>query len=549
MSGYKHDGAVDFVDLFCGAGGSSLGLTAAGFSLRLAANHWRRAIETHAANFSDAEHWCEDINKVDMRRLPPARVLWASPICWEVSPSGGNAAPKLPPRGQDGLFDDDAEPVAADGMDRTRATCYDVIRATEVWRYDVVLIENVVELAWRWPLFWWWLDGMEKLGYRRHIVCINSAHAGGPTNPYAPQWRDRMYIVFCRDGIPTPDLEPRPLAYCFDCGEDVHARQTWKEHLDWGRARIGKYRDQYVYTCPNTTRRHEGARPGEVEPYVLPAAAAIDWTDLGPRIADRPRTPRKPEGLRPSTMARIRQGLAMVTGQPVVVQVNHSGPSGRPYPAGGAPLATRTVRGGDAFAVPPMLVPVGGTWNTMPTSVQVPMRTRTANPKGMEAIVSPACPSSPNVSPFVVEARGGGSTARPVAHPLGTITAGGNHHFLTTPPGTPADTGSPGEWGLVVPYRRGKAKTTGEPLHTVATHDSAGLLRSTVDMQAADLQAVDVQECRYRMLKAREHLRAQRFADDYIVKGKAAEQTMQAGNAVSANVAQWIGERVLAALT
>lgn len=521
MSAYRYDGKVDFVDLFCGAGGSSIGLTAAGFELKLAANHWERAIETHQANFRDAEHWCEDINKVDMRRLPPARVLWASPICWEVSPSGGNAAPKLPPRGQDGLFDDD-EPVPTEGMDRTRATCYDVIRAAEVWRYDAVLIENVVELAWRWPLFWWWLDGMEKLGYRRHIVCINSAHAGGPTNPHAPQWRDRMYIVFLRDGTPTPDLEPLPLAHCFDCGEDVQARQTWKEHLDWGRARIGKYRDQYVYTCPNTTRRHES---GVVEPYVLPAAAAIDWTDLGARIADRPRTVRKPEGLRPSTMKRIREGLAMVTGQPVVVQVNHSGPSGRPYPASGAPLATRTVRGGDAFAVPPMLVPVGGTWNDTATSVEVPMRTRTANPKGMEAVVTP----------FVVETRGGGSSARPVAHPLGTITAGGNHHFLTTPP----DTITSGEWGLVVPYRRGKAKTTAEPLHTVATKDSAGLLKP----------AVDVQECRYRMLKAREHLRAQRFGDDYIVLGKAAEQTMQAGNAVSANVAQWIGERVMAVLS
>ena len=39
------------------------------------------------------------------------------------------------------------------------------------------------------------------------------------------------------------------------------------------------------------------------------------------------------------------------------------------------------------------------------------------------------------------------------------------------------------------------------------------------------------------MLKAREHLRAQRFPDTYTVTGNAAEQTMQAGNAVSANVA------------
>jgi DNA (cytosine-5)-methyltransferase 1 len=46
------------------------------------------------------------------------------------------------------------------------------------------------------------------------------------------------------------------------------------------------------------------------------------------------------------------------------------------------------------------------------------------------------------------------------------------------------------------------------------------------------------------MLKPREHLRAQRFPDTYVVHGNKGEQTMQAGNAVSANVAQWIGQQV-----
>ena len=46
------------------------------------------------------------------------------------------------------------------------------------------------------------------------------------------------------------------------------------------------------------------------------------------------------------------------------------------------------------------------------------------------------------------------------------------------------------------------------------------------------------------MLKPREHLNAQRFPDHYDVKGNQGEQTMQAGNAVSANVPQWLGKRV-----
>src|SRR6266487_1974443 len=69
---------VTFTDIFCGAGGSSIGLAEAGFELRLAANHWARAIETHSANFTAAEHLCADVNNYDMRRLPRTHVLWAS---------------------------------------------------------------------------------------------------------------------------------------------------------------------------------------------------------------------------------------------------------------------------------------------------------------------------------------------------------------------------------------------------------------------------------------------------------------------------------------
>jgi DNA (cytosine-5)-methyltransferase 1 len=50
------------------------------------------------------------------------------------------------------------------------------------------------------------------------------------------------------------------------------------------------------------------------------------------------------------------------------------------------------------------------------------------------------------------------------------------------------------------------------------------------------------------MLSPREHLRAQRFTDDYIVKGNVGEQTAQAGNAVPCNVAQWIASKLLEVL-
>ncbi|GLZ09609.1 DNA cytosine methyltransferase [Actinomadura sp. NBRC 104412] len=511
--------SLTFVDLFCGAGGSSLGLTEAGLSLQLAANHWDRAIATHAANFPDADHLCADLDRYDMRRLPPARVLWASPICREGSPAGGTAKARGTLRpGEMWLMDDGEreEYLAAlnKGWERTRATAYDVLRAAEIWGYDAILIENVIEFARDWPLFNWWLEAFTRLGYAHRIVCVNSAHIWGPYNPPAPQWRDRLYIVFLRADATMPDLEPRPPAWCPTCGQDVAARQTWKTHTPGGKARLGKYRQQYTYTCPNTSRRHQS---WTVEPYILPAAAAINWDDLGTRIGDR-KSP-----LAAETMRRIRNGARAARNRPVMLQINHAGHDGRAYPAHAAPLTARAVRGGDGFATPPLLVPAGGTWNHTPTTAAEPMRTRTANPKGMEALACPPHQSGPHsAEPYVVEMRGGGSTSRPVSHPLATLTAGGNHH------------------GLVVPYRTGnRVTTTAEPLHTVATIDSAALVQGA---------APPIADWTFRMLRAREHLRAQRFPDTYTVTGTAGEQTMQAGNAVSANVAHWLGTKLMEAL-
>ncbi|MBV1851902.1 DNA cytosine methyltransferase [Catellatospora tritici] len=496
--------SLTFTDIFCGAGGSSIGLTGAGFDLKLAANHWPTAIDTHAANFPHAEHLCADVNNYDMRALPTTDVLWASPICTEASPAGGSS-PKRPkqakrrPRGQLDLFEQGGH-VAQAGFERTRATFHDVIRATEVHRYAAVLVENVPEVAWKWELFEWWCSGMRLLGYQQQTVSVSSAHVGGDGNPHAPQWRDRLYLVFTRTGIPAPDVAPRPLAWCEPCGADVHAVQVWKNTPKVRQfGRLGAYRDQYVYVCPNTA-----CGQARVEPYVMPARAAIDWTDIGERIGD------KAKPLAPATMDRIRHGLDRFADRQTLITVNHGDSHSRAVPLDGGPLPTRTLKIGEGFTTPPMLVPAGGSWNTEPYQVGGPMRTRTA--RESEALVT--------AEPFVAVLRNHG-TAHSVARPFQTMAAGGGHH------------------ALVIPYRKGNQPTcTDSPLHTMATHDSGALVRP----------AVAVEDCYFRMLKPREQLRAQRFPDTYQVRGNVSEQTMQAGNAVSANVAQWLGTRVMAAL-
>lgn len=545
--------SLTFTDVFCGAGGSSIGLAEAGLELRLAANHWARAIETHSANFRDAEHLCADVSNYDMRRLPRTDILWASPICTENSPAGGR---RRRPKGQLDMLEELGH-VAKEGMERTRATFHDVIRAAEVHRYRAVIVENVTEAA-DWELFDWWLNGMRLLGYQHQFVSVSSAHIGDEQNQHAPQWRDRLYIVFTGKGIPLPDVAPRPLAWCAVCEKAVTAFQAWKRP---GSRQIGKYGRQYIYACPNTACGHAPA-----EPFVLPAAAAIDWTDVGVRIGDRTRP------LAANTLRRIKAGLVMF-GQPVTVAVGGNTwerpGSGyvRAWPAGETPLNARVGTPGEALATPQpfltllrsgrirnlavngeplativtegsnhgLVLPVGGPNHDQPgTGTGEPMRTRLL--RDTDALVLG--------EPFITTLRGG-MDASPVHDPAPAAMAR-SHDALTVPPFLLKNKG-----GYCTDDQN--VSSAWEPVSSVTTRDGHALVvpfrgrRSRPaggDPAAVAADDPDVMECRLRMLKPREHLRAQRFPDAYVVTGNQSEQTMQAGNAVSANVAHWLGRAV-----
>ena len=71
---------ITVTDLFCGAGGSSLGAEAVpGVQLVMAANHWSKAIDVHQQHFPHARHDCADLTQTDPRRYPRSTILIASP--------------------------------------------------------------------------------------------------------------------------------------------------------------------------------------------------------------------------------------------------------------------------------------------------------------------------------------------------------------------------------------------------------------------------------------------------------------------------------------
>ncbi|CAM5315075.1 DNA cytosine methyltransferase [Streptomyces abikoensis] len=268
------------IHLFAGGCGDLAGFKEAGFQPLLGANHAPPAIATLRANFPGVRGVLENIHTLDMRRLPRARVLVGSPICKEASPSGGRAAPKAQLT-LDEADEENKENLPAD-WSLTRATAWDLLRATEAAidagrPFDVVAGENVPGFGLSWLLFDTWLDGFYRLGYIPHLTSVDAAHIDAGDEGRAPQHRHRMLFVFVRKGLPAPDLRPRPLSACPNCGP-VRGVQRWEKGT---RRKIGIYGTSYKYVCPNRRCGHL-----EAVPITRPIGDCIDFSLPTRRVGD-----------------------------------------------------------------------------------------------------------------------------------------------------------------------------------------------------------------------------------------------------------------------
>lgn len=280
---------ITITDMFCGAGGSTTGAVRAGADVRLAMNHWKRAIETHNTNHPNTDHALADISQADPRYYPRTNILIASPECTNHSLAKGKQRKQ---QNQLDLWGNRWATKSDPAEERSRCTMWDPLRFAECHKYELVILENVVD-ARLWVMWDAWLHAWQNLGYDHEIVYLNSMFAH-PT----PQSRDRMYFVAWKCGNRKPDLAIHPAAYCAKCEHDIQAVQSWKNPLK----KFGKYRQQYVYLCPE--------HACEVTPYYYAAASAIDWTRPVQRIGDR----EKP--LKEKTMERIAYGLEKFAGHP-----------------------------------------------------------------------------------------------------------------------------------------------------------------------------------------------------------------------------------------
>lgn len=207
-------------DLFAGAGGSTLGSEAAGVATALAINHWEPAVRTLEAN-----HPGTVIEQADLRVTSPERyfktdLLLASPSCLGHSKARkANARPADPAQWRPDVKGE-----------RARATMWDVLEWVDVYAYDAIVLENVVE--WRsnsgMRAFLAALSNLAETsgGYDYRFVYANSRFHG------VPQSRDRLFLVAWKRAFGrAPDLDFGPEVTCATCGP-VSATQAFKSDFE-----------------------------------------------------------------------------------------------------------------------------------------------------------------------------------------------------------------------------------------------------------------------------------------------------------------------------
>lgn len=336
------------------------------------------------------------------------------------------------------------ETLPDEATERSRALMWDVPRYLETMalRGEPVLagvVENVTDVR-AWDRWREWVRAIEAQGYKTRLIALNSMHARPLVTLLAPQSRDRLYLAYWLKSLgrdPDWDKWLRPAAVCPSCGDVVQAVQWWKRPGN----DMGRYKAQYLYRCPKVSCRGQ-----LVEPGALPAAAAIDWSNLGTRIGDRDRP------LSPKTIARIRAGFERYA-RPITLEAAGNTferrPGVRTWPVD-QPLTTQTASETKGLAIPPVVVPAGGTWRDEGTSACEPMPARTCRENDGIA-----------VPPFVVVNRDGERTSE-VADPLSTVTTVATQHSLVTPP-------------FLTPLRSGRPRTIEagrEPMATVVADGS-----------------------------------------------------------------------------
>lgn len=181
------------IDLFAGAGGSSLGARQAGCEIVYAANHCVDAIALHSKNHPSTLHVCQDLQQADFYTVPDADILIASPSC--KAHSNANTGGGRHKGGRARCRNADAD----------RNTAWAVPTCLEATGIELAIVENVTKFL-RWKGYRHWKGYIQDLGYALHEHVIDCARLG------VPQHRERVFITIAKGRTPIKlDFPRRPL--------------------------------------------------------------------------------------------------------------------------------------------------------------------------------------------------------------------------------------------------------------------------------------------------------------------------------------------------
>lgn len=179
------------IDLFSGAGGLSLGLERAGYTVVLAADHDEAAVQTHMANFPGP---CFDLDLAEPDRVDDLLqmldgldidLIAGGPPCQPFSRAGRSKIRHLVDNGV-------REPV-----DTRRDLWRVFLNVVEQVRPRAVLMENVPDMALGDDMqtVRYMADRLESVGYETDMRIVEAWRHG------VPQHRQRLIFVGLRDGV------------------------------------------------------------------------------------------------------------------------------------------------------------------------------------------------------------------------------------------------------------------------------------------------------------------------------------------------------------
>lgn len=527
-----------YIDLFCGAGGTSTGVEKARFHGNKCAkviacvNHDANAIASHAANHPEAVHYTEDIRTLELspmvvhlkkmrNRYPNAYVvLWASLECTNFSKAKGGM-----PRDAD-----------------SRTLAEHLFRYIEAIEPDFIQIENVEEfMSWgdmdenghpiskeKGKSYLRWIQNVKRYGYDYQYRILNAADYGAYTS------RKRFFGQFARHGLPI------------------------------------------VFPVATHSKNGERGLFGELKKW-KPVRDVLDFSDEGESIFMR----KKP--LVEKTLERIYAGLVkFVAGMnqkefaAFIVKYNSMNKNGQYTPPSidePCPTVACQNRLGVAqvhflskqFSGDPESKNIGvdgpaGTLTTIDHHALVGAEFLQAYyGKGFEADIDKPCPTVPTkdrfgkVKPCFLDMQYGNGTPSSIDAPAPTATTNPKYQLVTAEQATQ-------KWHyLMNPQFTSKGGSIEDPCFTliarmdkmppylISTENGIGIEVYETDTPMTKkikefMALYNIIDIKMRMLKISELKRIMGFPTDYILKGSQAEQKKYIGNAVEVGMARVLCE-------